>query len=273
MTAKATLCFRILGCGSSGGVPRIGGEGGANWGACDPANPKNRRRRCALLVTRDEEGGAGATRVLIDAGPDIREQLLDAAVPDLDAVCLTHDHADHVHGIDDLRPIVIARRARLPVWTDETTAAVMTRRFEYVFVQPENSSYYPLYDLGVFDQSVTIDGAGGPITVDAHIVEHGPNMTARGFRIGDVAYTPDVSGLPQAAIDALEGLDLWIVDALRYTPHPTHAHLERTLEWIEQLKPKRAILTNLHNDLDYDDLAGQLPPHVTPAYDGLEVVI
>jgi len=264
-----TLRITILGCGSSGGVPRVGGPEGAQWGACDPANPKNRRRRCSILVERI--GAGGTTRVLVDAGADLRMQLLDASVPDLDAVLITHEHADHVHGIDDLRPMVIARKKRLDVWTDPGTAAALRERFAYVFVQAEGSDYPPILNLCEMGESLTIDGAGGPIPAVAHTVAHGSTFKARGFRFDDIAYTPDVSDLDDAAWAALSGADTWIVDALRRTPHPTHAHLERTLEWIERLGPRRAILTNLHNDLDYAELEAELPEGIVPAYDGMRI--
>ena len=264
-----TLRITILGCGSSGGVPRVGGPDGAQWGACDPNEPKNRRRRCSILVERT--GAQGTTRILVDAGADLRMQLLDAKVPDLDAVLITHEHADHVHGIDDLRPLVIARKQRLDVWTDPETATSLRDRFSYVFVQPEGSSYPPILTLREMGNALTIDGAGGPVTATAHVVEHGPGVQARGFRFGDIAYTPDVSALDDAAWQALEGVDTWIVDALRRDPHPTHAHLERTLEWIAHLKPRQAVLTNLHNDLDYRTLSAELPETVIAAYDGLMI--
>jgi len=260
----------ILGCGSSGGVPRIGGDDGAgDWGACDPANPKNRRRRCALLY--EQRSAEGLTRVLLDAGPDIRQQLLDTGINDIDGLVFTHDHADHTHGIDDLRAVVLRRRRRLDVWADEETGEILRTRFGYIFVQPEGSAYPPIMDLHSHDESVEVHGAGGTVRCDAHIVEHGKNVVARGFRIGDMAYTPDVSDLTEEARAALTGLDIWIVDALRYTPHPTHAHVERTLGWIEELRPKHAILTNLHIDLDHEELSAQLPAHVSVAYDGMEI--
>ena len=269
MTARA-LRATILGCGSSGGVPRIGGaDGTGDWGACDPANPKNRRRRCALLIEQD--GPEGTTRVLIDAGADLREQLLGAGVSDLDAVIFTHDHADHIHGIDDLRPIVLRRRRRLDCWADACTADILSHRFGYVFIQPEGSAYPPILNLQVHDERVTVEGAGGIVTAEAHIVEHGANVVARGFRIGDLAYTPDVSLLREDTPSKLAGLDTWIVDALRYTPHPTHAHVDRTLEWIAEIRPRRAILTNLHIDLDYDELSARLPEGVEVAHDGMLV--
>ncbi|MEL6960495.1 MAG: MBL fold metallo-hydrolase [Pseudomonadota bacterium] len=259
---SATLSFRILGCGSSGGVPRLGGQ----WGACDPANPKNVRKRCSLLVTR--ETANGKTQVLIDTSPDMRQQLLDAEVGQLDAVLFTHSHADHVHGLDDIRMIVYNMRARMNVWADGDTGNQLLARFGYAFVQPAGSSYPPICDLHTIEGDVVIDGAGGPITFTPFEVEHG-SIDALGFRIGDAAYLPDVSDIPDAAWPALQDLDLWIVDALRRDPHPTHAHLEKTLEWIDHVQPKQAVLTNMHIDLDYQTLMDETPDHIQPAFDGL----
>ncbi len=261
----ATLSFTILGCGSSGGVPRLGG----NWGDCDPANPKNARRRCSLLVTRQSDDGL--TRVLIDTSPDLRSQLLDAGVGELDAVVYTHSHADHVHGIDDLRQIVFNLRRRLPVWADGPTQESLYARFGYAFVQPPGSAYPPILDMNTIDGDITIDGEGGPITLTPFEVEHG-TIDALGFRIEDVAYVPDVLEIPDAAWPHLDNLDCWIVDALRRAPHPTHAHLEKTLDWIARVKPRRAVLTNMHVDLDYATLEAETPDHISPAYDGMTLV-
>ena len=261
----ATLSFTILGCGSSGGVPRLGG----NWGDCDPSNPKNVRRRCSLLVTRQTDDGL--TRVLIDTSPDLRSQLLDAGVGELDAVVYTHSHADHVHGIDDLRQIVFNLRRRLPVWADGPTQESLYARFGYAFVQPPGSAYPPILDMNTIDGDVTIEGEGGAITLTPFEVEHG-TIDALGFRIEDVAYLPDVLEIPDAAWAHLEGLDCWIVDALRRTPHPTHAHLEKTLGWIDRVKPRRAVLTNMHVDLDYATLEAETPDHISPAYDGMTLI-
>lgn len=258
------LHFTILGCGSSGGVPRLGGH----WGDCDPENPKNRRRRCSLLVERS--GPDGTTTVLIDTSPDLREQLLSAQVGRLDGVIYTHSHADHVHGIDDLRMVVFNMRARLPVWADEPTREALLYRFSYAFVQPEGSSYPPILDMNLIDGDVTIDGAGGPITFSPFAVPHG-GMDALGFRIGDLAYLPDVAAIPDDVWPKLKGLECWIVDALRRDPHPTHSHLAQTLEWIETVSPKRAVLTNMHIDLDYETLLAETPDNVQPAYDGLRL--
>ena len=258
----AILRFTILGCGSSGGVPRIGGF----WGDCDPANPKNRRRRCSMLVERFE--GEAVTRVLIDTTPDMREQLLSAGIGHLDAVVYTHSHADHVHGIDDLRQIVQNLRSRLPVWADGPTQEALLSRFGYAFVQPEGSPYPPILDLHTIDGPVTISAAGGPVTLTPFRADHG-SMDALGFRIGPLAYLPDAVDIPTESWPVLEGLDCWIVDALRRKPHPTHAHLDMTLGWIARAKPARAVITNMHIDLDHDTLLAELPPHIRPAYDGM----
>ena len=255
-----TLRFTILGCGSSGGVPRIGGH----WGDCDPANPKNRRRRCSMLVERS--GPHGTTRVLIDASPDMREQLLDAGVGTLDGVVFTHSHADHCHGIDDLRMIVINTRQRVPVWADDTTRADLLQRFGYVFETPEGSAYPPILEMYSIDGPVTIDGAGGKVTMVPFGVHHG-SIDALGFRIGGLAYLPDVSALPSNAWEALSDLDIWVVDALRRSPHPSHSHLDNTLDWIARAQPRRAVLTNMHTDLDYETVRAETPNHVEPAYD------
>ncbi|WP_111734224.1 MBL fold metallo-hydrolase [Roseovarius amoyensis] len=260
----AQMRFTILGCGSSGGVPRLGGH----WGDCDPDDPRNYRRRCSILVERED--GDGTTSVLIDTSPDMRAQLLDAGVGVLDAVVYTHYHADHVHGLDDLRMIVFNRRERLPVWADGDTQNVLYARFGYAFVQPEGSPYPPILDMRTIEGDVTIDGAGGPITLRPIPVQHG-SIDALGFRVDDLAYLPDVSDIPDDSWPLLEGLDCWVLDALRRDPHPTHSHLEKSLAWIERAAPRRAVLTNMHIDLDYRTLADETPEHVTPAFDGMVI--
>ena len=260
----ADLKLTILGCGSSGGVPRLGDV----WGECDPNDPRNRRRRCSLLVQRITE--EGETAVLIDTSPDLRQQLLDAGIGRLDAVLFTHAHADHTHGLDDLRMIVFNMRQRLPVYADGPTQNDLLGRFGYAFVQPAGSAYPPILDLHAIDGDVTIEGAGGPITFTPFEATHG-NIDALGFRMGDIAYLPDVSDIPDLVWPVLEGLDCWIVDALRRTPHPSHAHLDLTLEWIARAAPKRAVLTNMHIDLDYQTVADETPDHITPAYDGMVI--
>ena len=261
--------FTILGCGSSGGVPRLGIDG-AQWGDCDPSNPKNRRRRCSLLVERTS--ATGTTRVLIDTSPDLRDQLIGAGVGRLDGVVYTHSHADHVHGIDDLRAVVLNMNARLPVWADAPTTGELIARFGYAFVQPEGSPYPPILDLRAIDGTFEVPGAGGPIRFAPFRVDHG-SMEALGFRIGDLAYLPDVVRIPDDVWPQLAGLQVWIIDALRHKPHPTHAHLDLTLSWIARARPARAILTNMHIDLDYQTLCDDLPETIRPAFDGLSLTL
>lgn len=256
--------FTILGCGSSGGVPRLGNL----WGDCDPENPRNQRRRCSMLVEREND--AGTTRVLIDTSPDMRAQLLDASVGTLDAVVYTHAHADHVHGLDDLRMIVFNMKKRLPVWADGDTQNALYSRFGYAFVQPEGSPYPPILDMYTIKGDITVDGEGGTITLRPFEVNHG-SIEALGFRVGDLAYLPDVAEIPEPAWAVLEGLDCWVLDALRRDPHPTHAHLAKSLEWLERAAPRRGVLTNMHNDLDYQTLVDETPDHITPAYDGMVI--
>ena len=259
---SARLRFHILGCGSSGGVPRIGGH----WGECDPANPKNRRRRCSMLVERETD--QGVTRVLIDTSPDMRDQLIDAGVGALDGVLYTHSHADHVHGVDDLRMVVFNMRERVNVWADQTTCDALLDRFGYVFIQPEGSSYPPILNLNLLNGPVRITGLGGEITFTPFEVGHG-RIDALGFRIKDLVYLPDVSAMNNAAWDVLSGANCWVLDALRREPHPTHSHLEQSLEWIEKSGVPNAVLTNMHIDLDYETVLAETPDHITPAYDGM----
>jgi phosphoribosyl 1,2-cyclic phosphate phosphodiesterase len=263
-----SLKFTILGCGSSGGVPRPA----LGWGDCDPTNPKNRRRRTSLLVER--RGASGITRVLIDTSPDLREQLIDAEVDWLDGVLYSHEHADHTHGIDDLRALFIKRRRLVDVYLDEQTSKSMHARFGYCFKSPPGSEYPPmLREHGLMaGQPITIGGEGGTITALPILQEHG-DISSLGFRFGDLGYSCDLSGMPSESAAALAGLDAWIVDALRYRPHRSHFSLADALAWIERLKPRRAILTNLHGDLDYAVLRKELPPNVEPAFDGMTISV
>ena len=260
----ARLVFTILGCGSSGGVPRLGGD----WGDCDPSDPRNARRRCSLLVERWDTGSV--TRVLIDTSPDMRAQLLDAGVGTLDAVVYTHSHADHVHGIDDLRQIVFNMRRRLPVWADGPTQEALYARFGYAFMQPADSPYPPILDMNTIRDAVPISGPGGTITLTPFHVGHGA-LQALGFRIAALAYLPDVADIPDTALPLLQGLDCWVLDALRRKPHPTHFHLAQSLDWIARIAPRRAVLTNMHIDLDYAVLDAETPAHITPAHDGMTI--
>lgn len=258
------LRLTILGCGSSGGVPRVGD----GWGACDPDEPRNRRTRCSLLVERFSTGAARPTRVLVDTAPDMRLQLLAAGADRIDGVLFSHDHADQTHGIDDLRTIAYAMRRRVPAWLDEVTARTLMVRFGYCFKGAEG---YPgileAHAMPAPGRILTVDGPGGPISAMPLAQDHGVGPSL-GFRFGPAAYNNDVVDLPEASLARLHGLKLWIVDALRYTPHPTHAHVEKSLGWIARLAPERAVLTNLHIDLDYNRLAAETPDHVEPAFDG-----
>ncbi len=263
-----TLTLTILGCGSSGGVPRIGNL----WGTCDPGNPRNRRRRCSVLLRR--AGPDGETRVLVDTSPDMREQMLDAGIGWVDGVLFTHEHADHTHGIDELRAFFLNQRKRVPVWANDRTGMMLLGRFGYCFYSPPGSDYPPILNMFriIPGEQIEVSGAGGAVTALPFEVEHG-NIRALGFRMGGTVYTPDLNGIPEESLPHLEGLDLWIVDALRRDPHPSHFSLGETLSWIERLKPKRAILTNLHIDMDFETLRHELPKGVEAAYDGLTVTI
>ncbi|AUH34095.1 MBL fold metallo-hydrolase [Paracoccus tegillarcae] len=254
----------ILGCGSSGGVPRIGNR----WGDCDPTNPKNRRRRCSLLVERI--GDQGVTQVLIDTGPDMVWQLLDAGVTTVDAVVYTHAHADHVHGIDDIRQLAYNAHQKMQLWADAPTSAALIERFGYIFETPAGSGYPPVAVLNPIEGPVRIDGAGGILELLPFRVHHG-EITALGFRIGGLVYLPDVSTIPDAAWPLIDGADVFICDALRMTPHPSHAHLSLTLDWIARAMPERAVITNMHLDMDYATVMASTPDHVVPAHDGLVV--
>jgi phosphoribosyl 1,2-cyclic phosphate phosphodiesterase len=257
---QSRVKLTILGCGTSSGVPRIGGADGAgNWGLCDPANPKNRRRRVSVLVE-----AAGKT-VLIDCGPDCREQLLGARVAHLDAVIITHDHADHAHGIDDLRQLFHAMGRPVDVWASPETFAVLKRRFDYVF---DGAVGYPA--------SCTAHDLVGPVQHGALRITPFPqlhgDMESTGVRFDhdgkSAAYSTDVKAFDARADAALAGLDLWIVDALRREPHPTHSHLAQTLDWVARYRPGRALITHMDQSMDYETLQGELPDGVDPAYDG-----
>ena len=258
--------FTFLGTGSSGGVPRVGND----WGDCDPSEPRNRRRRCfALLDVGPLDAPDTCTRILIDSSPELREQLLDVGLQHLDALVYTHDHADQSHGIDDVRALALRMRRRVPTYMDARTASTLTERFSYCF--KGHGGYPPILDRQadiVPLEPFTITGEGGPVTLLPVEQMHGRIMSL-GFRIGNLAYCNDLHDFPEESLEALTGLDTLILDALRYTPHPSHAHLERALDWIERLAPKEAWLTNLHIDMDYQTLCKELPDHVRPAYDGL----
>ncbi|MCE2964944.1 MAG: MBL fold metallo-hydrolase [Alphaproteobacteria bacterium] len=255
----------ILGCGGSGGVPLPGGADNRGfWGACDPLNPKNRRRRCSVYVE------AQGTRLLIDTAPDLREQLLDNGLCGADAVLYTHDHADHCHGIDDLRGLNFLANAALPAYGSPETMADLERRFSYVFapLRAEHGHYKPTLTA----HSVA---PGVPFTVgNAEILSFYQNhgrVRSTGYRIGGFAYSTDTNGFPAESEPYLENLDVWVVDCLQEAPHYSHAHLDLTLSWIARLKPKRAILIHMNQTLDYETLRAKLPENVEPAYDGMVI--
>jgi phosphoribosyl 1,2-cyclic phosphate phosphodiesterase len=265
---SARLEVTILGCGSSGGVPRADG----NWGACDPADPRNRRTRCSMMLRRPTEAPPDQwTTVVVDASPEFRLQTAAAGALRLDGLVMTHDHADQAHGIDDIRAFAIRQRARMTCHADESTGETLLRRFGYIF---NGEKDYPaicnLVRIPPHGEAWSIGGPTGAIPVVSFDQDHG-QVRSVGYRFGPVAYSSDVLELPESAFEALQGLDLWIVDALRYAPHPTHAHVDRALGWIERVRPRHAILTDLHIDLDYAELKGRLPKGVEPAYDGMRL--
>ena len=246
----------MLGCGPSTGIPTIGPD----WGACDPGDPRNRRRRASILIE------CRGKTVLIDTSPDMREQLLDAGVGRLDAVIMTHAHADHLHGIDDLRSINRAMQRPIPLYAEDKTLKEIEHRFGYALVpvQPGGFFYKPTVTPHLIDGPLTVEG----LPVVPFVQDHGYSTTL-GFRVGALGYSTDVTELDDAAFAALAGIELWIVDCLRYEPHPTHSHLAKTLGWIERVKPKRAVLTHMDRPLDYRELAAKLPSGVEPGQDGL----
>jgi phosphoribosyl 1,2-cyclic phosphate phosphodiesterase len=250
----------VLGCGGSGGVPFADGTPGGNWGDCDPANPRNRRRRVSVLV---EQGG---TVLLIDATPDLRLQLLDSGCPRIDAVLFTHAHADHCHGLDELRAMAHACGGPIDAYMDSATRELLVRRFGYALTSSHdpNGFYSPILNDIAIEGPVEIGG----LRILPFIQEHGRD-TSLGYRIGDFAYSTDVTALDAAAFSVLEGIELWILDCLRERPHPTHSHLAQSLEWIARVGPARALLTHMNHQIDYDDLKSRCPPGVEPAYDGM----
>jgi len=268
MPVPDRIVATILGCGSSGGVPRIGNV----WGACDPTNPRNRRRRCALLIEAWTGSEPEPTRVLIDTGPDIREQLLDARVDRVDAVLYTHAHADHIHGIDDLRVLALHNRRRVDVYFDAETGRRLHEAFSYCFVTPAGSDYPPIltgHEIGG-NEKLSVHGPGGTISLQVFEQLHG-NIISLGVRVEDFAYCVDLSGFPEESLSTLDGLKLWVIDALRPTPHPSHLSLPETLDWIARFQPRQAVITDMHIDMDYATLQSQLPEHIVPAFDGMQL--
>lgn len=270
MPEAQRIVATIMGCGSSGGVPRIGGH----WGVCDPDNPKNRRSRCSLLLEGHSAGSDEPTRIIVDTGCDLREQLLRAEVDRVEAVLYTHEHADHTHGIDDLRVLALNHRKRVDVYFTAEAANRIVPSFAYCFTAPPGSGYPPILNQHLIEAGtpLTVDGPGGSITVLPFRQDHG-DIFSLGFRIRNFAYSCDLSGIPNSSREAVSGLDTWVLDALRPTPHPSHLSLSEALELVEDLRPRHAVLTNLHIDLDYAQTDAMTPENVRPAYDGLQVDI
>ena len=268
MAQAQRIIATIMGCGSSGGVPRIGGH----WGVCDPDNPKNRRSRCSLLIEGYTDGIDQPTRVIVDTGCDLREQLLAAEVDRVEAVLYTHEHADHTHGIDDLRVLALNNRRRVDVYFSQEAANRIVPSFAYCFTAPPDSGYPPILNQHIIEAGtpLTVEGPGGSITILPFRQEHG-EISSLGFRVQNFGYSCDLSGIPAESRYAVSGLAVWVLDALRPTPHPSHLSLSEALVLVETLKPRHAVLTNLHIDLDYVQTDVMTPEHVRPAFDGLQI--
>lgn len=263
-----TLRLTILGCGSSPGTPRITGD----WGACDPANPRNRRTRAAAMVERIS--ATGTTRAIIDTGPDFRTQMLSADVRHIDAVVYTHPHADHIHGIDDLRGYVLERGTLIDIFADDFTLERLGQAFGYCLETPPGSSYPPIVRANVISHGETFEivGEGGPLTFLPLPQVHG-DIISLGFRVGNIAYCSDVSDFPAATAARMRDLDVLVVDALQHRPHVSHLSLSEAVDWIERLQPRRAVLTHMHVPLDYAAVMAATPDNVEPAYDGMAIEI
>lgn len=263
---------KILGCGSSGGVPRVGGD----WGICDPDDPRNRRTRCSILVRYTETGEGPTTDVLIDTSPDLREQLLADGTERIDALIFTHDHADQCHGIDDIRALAYRIRAQVPTFMDAPTADELTSRFAYCFATPDGRAHPPILKAQpviVPGETFAIDGPGGSLPIEVLGLSHGPGPSLGLIFAGKLAYTPDVHDVPDAAMNQLADINTWICDALRYHDHPTHAHADKSLSWQARTRARRMVLTNLHIDMDYMRLSEELLASQEVAVDGMVIAV
>lgn len=254
----------ILGCGASGGVPTIGGV----WGNCNPDNPKNRRRRVSVFIE------VAGRNILIDCGPDLREQLNDLGTTKVDAVLLTHAHADHIMGIDDLQRLYWHNgKQPMPMFLSAEALDELKRRFDYIFapimVQGKPERLPPFAPTLIQPGRFTVQG----VEVAAIAQHHKGEQGSLGFRIGDFAYSTDVKALDDAAFAALHGVKLWVVDMQRERESYGHSHLAQTLAWIERVKPERAIFTHMDSETDYDEIKAKCPTGVEPAYDGMVLTL
>ena len=253
----------LLGCGPSQGVPVIGNR----WGACDPANPRNRRLRPSILV---EDAGVG---ILVDTSPDIREQLLANDIRRVDAILYTHLHYDHVAGIGELRTLSFLAKRMIDIYGTPDVMASLAERWGYLFqseASDDTDLYKPVAQTNDIAYGQAFDVMG--VSVLPFRQDHGICETA-GYHFGKFAYSTDAVLLDDAAFAMLDGIDVWIVDCLRDDPHPTHAHFDRTLAWIERVKPKRAIFTHMNFQTDYETFRSKCPPGVEPGYDGMVLEI
>ena len=269
MESKPTKqVFTVLGCSSSPGVPRPTGD----WGACDPQNPKNRRRRASLLIEQYAQNG-GKTTVVVDTGPDFREQMISAQVTNIDGVVYTHSHADHIHGIDDLRTFALDGRKKIDIYLDAPTLQHLKTCFGYVIASPKNSAYPPIVQTNLIsdlDEKLCISGEGGTIEIDLIDQIHG-SIRSLGLRIGNFAYCSDVNEFPSESVAKLQGLDTLIIDATLMKPHISHFSLDQAIEWVGKLGAKQAITTHMHTPLDYDAVMTYTPENMQPAYDGMQI--
>ncbi|MEM7070254.1 MAG: MBL fold metallo-hydrolase [Pseudomonadota bacterium] len=247
----------LLGCGTSSGVPRLA----YGWGACDPLEPRNQRMRSSVLIHHNTKN------ILIDTTPDFRTQALIHQIKKIDAVIYTHSHGDHIHGIDDIRSFANKQKQAIPAYMDQATWEDLKNRFCYVFEDLSNGAYPPIMKAHIVKPS-SINIASSNVQL---FKQHHGQITSLGIRIGDFAYSTDVSQLDDTAFECLEGIDVWVLDALQLAPHPTHTHLEQSLKWIDRVKPKHAILTHMNNGMDYQTLKNILPSNVEPGYDGMVI--
>lgn len=252
----------ILGCGASSGIPIIG----CRCAVCQSPNPKNKRLRASILIEQ------GNTRLLVDMSPDLRHQALMHQITQVDAICITHAHADHTHGIDDVRPFNYMKDQPLPVYATRETFDRVKQQFSYCFQPPipEFGWFRPALEAHEVELNGKAFQVSDEMAVTPFLQIHG-KMPCMGIKVGNFAYSTDVNNLPEESLQTLENIEIWVVDCLRYSVAPTHAHLDMTLEWIARVKPKRAILTHMAHEMDYESLKSRLPAHVEPAYDGMVI--